>query len=77
MNSYITFKEKLSIVKFIKFFISYLPNFIIQTIIVYLFDHFVHGPSVIAYALAAVIGIPITFLFLKKFTFNKGKEKQK
>ncbi len=77
LNSYITFKEKLSIVKFIKFFISYVPNFIIQTIIVYLFDHFVHGPSVIAYALAAVIGIPITFLFLKKFTFNKGKEKQK
>lgn len=73
LNSYITFKEKLSFVKFIKFFISYIPNFIIQTIIVYLFDHLVHGPSVVAYGIAAIIGIPITFLFLKKFTFKDKK----
>ena len=67
-----TFKEKLGFVKFIKFFISYIPNFIIQTVIVYLYDRFIQGPSVIAYALAAVIGVPITFVFMKIFTFKKN-----
>lgn len=73
MNSAVTFKEKLGIVKYIKFFISYLPNFIIQTGIVYLFETFVHGPDIIAYALAAVIGVPVTFVFMKIFAFRKKK----
>ncbi|MBR0027175.1 MAG: HAD-IB family phosphatase [Clostridia bacterium] len=72
LNSYLTFKEKLGFVKFIKFFISYIPNFIIQTAIVWLFDNFIHGPSIIAYALAAVIGVPVTFVFMKIFTFKKS-----
>ena len=73
MNSGVTFKERLSIIKYIKFFISYLPNFIIQTGIVYLFECFVHGPDIIAYALAAVIGVPVTFVFMKIFAFRKKK----
>ena len=64
LNSKLTFKERLGFVKFIKFFISYIPNFIIQTIIVWLFDNFIHGPSVIAYAIAAIIGVPVTFVFM-------------
>ena len=73
LNSFVTFKEKLSFVKFVKFFISYIPNFIIQTVIVWLFDRFIHGPSIIAYALAAIIGVPVTFVFMKIFTFRKKK----
>lgn len=73
LNSKMTFKENLSLVKFVKFFISYIPNFIIQTVIVWLFDTFIHGPSIIAYALAAVIGVPVTFVFMKIFTFKKQK----
>lgn len=75
LNSKLTFKERLGFVKFIKFFISYIPNFIIQTVIVYLFDRFIHGPSVIAYAIAAVIGVPVTFVFMKIFTFRNQKQK--
>lgn len=71
LNSYVTFKENLGFVKFIKFFVSYIPNFLIQTVIVWLFDNFIHGPSVIAYAIAAVIGVPVTFVFMKIFTFRK------
>lgn len=71
LNSKLTFKEKLGFVKFIKFFISYIPNFIIQTVIVWLFDNFIHGPSIAAYAIAAVIGVPVTFVFMKIFTFRK------
>lgn len=71
LNSCLTFKEKLGFVKFIKFFISYIPNFLIQTIIVWLFDRFIHGPAVIAYAIAAIIGVPVTFVLMKIFTFKK------
>lgn len=73
LNSYLTFKEKLGFVKFIKFFISYIPNFVIQTVIVYLFDRFVHGAPVLAYAIAAIIGVPVTFVFMKIFAFKKEK----
>lgn len=73
LNSYVTFKEKLGVVKFIKFFISYIPNFIIQTVIVGLYERFVNGPDIIAYIIAAVIGVPVTFVFMKIFAFAKKK----
>ncbi len=71
LNSYLTFKEKLGVVRFLKFFVSYIPNFVIQTVIVYLFDRFIHGAPVLAYAIAAVIGVPVTFVFMKVFAFKK------
>lgn len=75
LNSFLTFKEKLGVVKFIKFFISYIPNFIIQTVIVWLYSRFVGGSPIIAYAIAAVIGVPVTFVLMKLFAFGKKKEK--
>lgn len=71
LNSVLTFKERLSVVRYVKFFISYIPNFIIQTSVVWLFDTFIHGPSVVAYAVAAIIGVPVTFIFMKIFAFKK------
>ena len=71
LNSFITFKEKLSIKKFIKFAISYIPNFIIQNIVVILIFNILGLHKLIAYVLAAVIGIPVTFILLKFFAFNK------
>lgn len=72
LNSKLTFKDgKLGILKYFKFFISYIPNFLIQTGIVALYDRFIKGPGIIAYALAAVIGIPVTFIIMKIFTFRR------
>ena len=71
LNSKLTFKERLGFVRFVKFFISYIPNFIIQTVIVYLYDLLIQGPSVIAYAIAAIIGVPVTFVIMKLFAFRK------
>lgn len=73
LNSKLTFKERLGIVRFVKFFISYIPNFIIQTVIVYLYDILIKGPSIIAYAVAAIIGIPVTFALMKLFAFKNKK----
>lgn len=71
LNSLITFKEGLSFEKFGKFIISSLPNFSIQYLVVVgcnLFGLY----NLIAYALAAVIGVPITFIIFKFFAFNKS-----
>lgn len=71
LNSYITFKEKLAFTKFIKFAISYIPNFIIQNIVVIITFNILGLHKLIAYCLAAIIGIPVTFILLKFFAFKK------
>ena len=73
LNSLITFKEKLGFVRFIKFGISNIPNFIIQKIVVLIVINILTWPSIIAYGLAAVIGVPVTFLIMKLFAFKKKK----
>lgn len=71
LNSYITFKEKLEFKKFIKFAISYIPNFIIQNLVVMITFNIMGLDKLIAYILAAIIGIPVTFILLKIFAFKK------
>lgn len=74
LNSYITFHDKeLTISKFIKFCISYIPNFVIQLICVYIIIDVLHWYKLIAYIFAAIIGIPITYLALLLFPFKEKK----
>jgi len=75
LNSFITFKEKLNFKKYIKFCISYIPNFIIQNIIVFIVYNTLGLHKLIAYALAAIIGLPVTFILMNVFTFGKKKSK--
>lgn len=70
LNSFITFKNKLNFQKFIKFIISSMPNFIIQYIVV-IIGNILGLDKLFAYMLAAIIGVPITFLLLNCFTFSK------
>ena len=69
LNSFITFKEKLSFQKLIKFTVSSMPNFIIQYMVV-IICNMMGFNKLFAYMLAAIIGVPITFLLLKFFAFN-------
>lgn len=71
LNSFITFKDTLSFQKLIKFTIYSMPNFIIQYIIVIIFN-MIGLDKLFAYILAAIIGVPITFLLLKFFAFSKN-----
>lgn len=74
LNSKLTFKERLSFIRFVKYFISYIPNFIIQSLTVFVYTlMFPSAPSILAYALAAIIGVPVTFIIMKIFTFAKSK----
>jgi putative flippase GtrA len=70
LNSFITFKEKLNFQKLIKFTLSSIPNFIIQYIVV-IICNMIGLHKLFAYMLAAIIGIPVTFLLLKFFAFSK------
>lgn len=71
LNSLLTFKETLSLYKLLKFAISYIPNFIIQNIVVIIVFNLMELSKLIAYILAAIIGVPVTFILMKFFAFNK------
>ena len=72
LNSFITFKEKLSFQKLIKFTISSMPNFIIQYIVVIICTS-IELHKLFTYMLAAIIGVPVTFILMKFFTFSNRK----
>lgn len=74
LNTWLTFKEKVSFKKFIKYCISYIPNFLIQNGFVALFYNILHWEKLLVFCMAAIIGIPVTFLLLKLFAFRPKKK---
>jgi Predicted membrane protein len=75
LNSYFTFRETPSWKKFIPFCIGYVPNFLIQYLCVLLISHVLGWNHIIAYLLAACIGVPVTFLCIKWLAFNHKNER--
>lgn len=71
LNSKITFKRNFSLERFVKFVLSYIPNFFIQNIIVFITYNCLGWNKLVAYGLAAMIGIPITFFCMKIMAFKK------
>ena len=71
LNTIFTFKEAASIDKFIEFSISTIPNFLIQLITVFIIANILGLNKLVAYILAAIIGVPVTFIILKLFVFIK------
>lgn len=69
LNTYITFREKPTWKKFIKFPLSYIPNFLIQYVCVALFASLGLN-NTIAYMIAALIGIPVTFMTMKILVYK-------
>lgn len=76
LNSTLVFKGDMGIVKYIKFCISYIPNFIIQNIFVLIFYNMLQWNKLIVFALAAIVGVPVTFIIMKFFAFNKKDNHQ-
>ena len=71
LNSKFTFQKKMTWEGLFKFAISYIPNFVIQNIVVVLLFNVLGIPSVFAFFTAAIIGIPVTFLLLKYYAFRQ------
>lgn len=71
LNTWITFRQRIRLLKYLKFALSYVPNFIIQNIVVFVMYNMLSLPSLLAYVLAALIGFPLTFIIMKIFVFVK------
>ena len=71
LNSLFVFPTRMTLVRYVKFFLSYVPNYIIQNAIVFVAYNLLGLPSIASYLLAAILGVPITFLCVKIFAFGR------
>ncbi len=71
LNIKLVFKRRINVYDFIKFVVSYIPNFVILLTFVYVFINVLLLNKYVVYLLAAIIGLPITYAILKLFTFKK------
>lgn len=74
LNSVWNFKTRMSCRGLVKFCISYIPNFIIQNGVVIVVYNILGWNKLIAYMMAAVIGIPITYVLIRVFAFSKDNK---
>lgn len=68
LNSRFTFRKKPTLKSFIKFPVSYIPNFLLQYLCVWILGA-VGVLPVFSYLLAAIIALPVTFLIMKFFVY--------
>jgi putative flippase GtrA len=73
LNAKLIFQDKISYIGFIKFVVSYVPNFLILFTFVLVFLNLMEWNKVIVYALAGLLGLPVTFLLVKIMVFSKEK----
>lgn len=73
LNSIFVFQRELAPARYVKFCLSYIPNFLIQNLCVVVVYNLLGFDKLVAYVAAVVIGAPITFLVLKFFAFAQHK----
>lgn len=71
LNCGFTFKKKPTPGRLFKYAVSYIPNFLVQCASVWLLCDLCHLPRLFSYAAAAIIGVPLTYVLMKIFTFKK------
>lgn len=76
LNSFLSFRQPLSFVRYIKFSISYIPNFLVQNLTIFIVYNLLDAKKMIAYVIAALISGPMTYIILKIYAFSfKRKNK--
>lgn len=70
LNSIIVFKNRLNLRRYLRFLLSYVPNFIIYTLVSLLTINIMQINQFWATVLATAAGAPITFVILKLFAFG-------
>lgn len=76
LNTKYTFKDTFGVKKFFKFCLAYLPSFIIQFLVAGSLITVFQGATYPVYILVVVVGMPLTFLFMRFFSFAKNKVKK-
>lgn len=71
LNCFFTFKKRPSLTRFLKYALSYVPNFLVQCAVVWLFSGVWGLPELFSYAAAAILGVPLTFVLMQIFAFKK------
>lgn len=77
LNTKLNFKEKLNFVKFIKFCINNIPNFIIQIFSVTVLLNWLKLLKIVSYTISAIIAMPITFVLIILNVYNKKEKNMK
>ena len=75
LNSWWIFPEPLSWRRYVKFMLSYIPNAVIENIIVVVFYNWLEAPPLVSFLLAAVLGMPVTYILVKWFAFDRRLRK--
>lgn len=73
LNSIFVFPCSLSWSRYLKFALSYIPNFLCENLVVAVCYNLMGIPPVISYLLAAVIAVFVTYLCVKYFAFGVKK----
>lgn len=76
LNNFIIFKEKFLFKRYLKVFVSYIPNLLIQLVVVFVMCKVYNLPDIVAYLSASVIGVPVSFLFVRLFAFQPTNQKK-
>jgi HAD superfamily phosphoserine phosphatase-like hydrolase len=74
LTSRLSFKSHPNSGGFGKFVISYIPNFCILYVMVVIFIRLLHWYHLVAYVLAALFGLPLTFVILKNVFAGKEEK---
>ncbi|MCQ2478731.1 MAG: GtrA family protein [Clostridia bacterium] len=71
LSSKVIFKSKPTFKKYVRFVVSYIPNFIIYFLVTFITINTMHLPQFWATVLAAMAGGPITYVIIKIYAFGK------
>ncbi len=75
MNSFFTFHKKFSFYGYLRFAVTYVPNYIIYQLVSIITLNTFEWPPFFAIVIAAIAGVPLTFIIMKVFTFNSKFKK--
>ena len=71
LNCWLIFPTRPRLAQYVRFAISYVPNFFIENALVFLCYNIFGLPSLMSFLLAAAIAVPVTFLCVKVFAFRR------
>lgn len=72
LNRRFSFPSAFSLQAAVRFFVSYLPNFLIENTAVFVLYEIMGLPDIVAFLLAAAVAVPVTFLLVKLFAFKRS-----
>ncbi len=73
LNGKLVFRDTLSFRKYLRFCVSYIPNFIIYFLVSFITINLLRMPQFWATVIATAVGGPITFVIIKLYAFDERK----